>query len=59
MFASDLEKVMVEYKPDLWIHGHMHLPVDVVVDKTRVLCNPHGYPHEPNNGFNPDLIVEI
>jgi Icc-related predicted phosphoesterase len=30
----------------LWIHGHMHDAVDYTVGKTRVVCNPRGYPGE-------------
>jgi hypothetical protein len=26
---------------------------------TRVLSNPRGYPHEPVEGFDPGLVIEI
>jgi len=58
-YASNLEDLVMEYQPDLWIHGHMHLPVDYMIGKTRVIANPKGYPHESANGFNPGLIVEV
>ena len=41
-FASDLEGVIAQYQPPLWIHGHMHNRVDVALGETRVLCNPGG-----------------
>uniref|UniRef100_E6QLR3 Metallophosphoesterase n=1 Tax=mine drainage metagenome TaxID=410659 RepID=E6QLR3_9ZZZZ len=32
--------------PDLWIHGHVHDPMDYRIWQTRILCNPWGYPDE-------------
>ena len=36
-FASDLDRLIERYQPALWIHGHMHDPVDERVgeDETR------------------------
>ena len=58
-FASNLDSLIERYEPALWIHGHMHDPVDERVGKTRILANPAGYRHENNRGFNPQLCVEI
>ena len=33
-------------EPRAWIHGHSHDHCDYVLNKTRVLCNPVGYPGE-------------
>lgn len=44
---------------DLWVHGHIHAPVDYVCAGTRVVSNPRGYPMEHNPGFNPRLILEL
>lgn len=49
---------------DLWLFGHTHSSVDIVIDKTRVVCNPRGYSkfynlHPENPDFNPNLIIEI
>lgn len=41
-----------------WLFGHTHSPYDQVLEGTRFVCNPRGYPGEPT-GFNPNLIVEI
>lgn len=43
----------------LWIHGHIHHQQDYWLDTTRVICNPRGYPDEPNDRFIPDLTIEI
>lgn len=57
-FASHLPQLMG--RMDLWIHGHVHEPVDLNVSGTRVIANPAGYPGEFDPPlFSPDLIVEV
>ena len=59
-FASRLEDVIEEYQPDLWIHGHTHVPCDYEIFGTRVVCNPRGYPSESSaRGFSADLVLEV
>ena len=59
-FASSLEEVIEKYHPELWIHGHTHVPCDYDLFKTRIICNPRGYPGEYHNpGFREDLLVTI
>lgn len=59
-FASRLEDVIERYQPDLWIHGHTHVPCDYEIFGTRVVCNPRGYPSESSGkGFSPGLVVEV
>ena len=59
-FASRLEGIIEKYEPDLWIHGHTHVPCDYEIFGTRVVCNPRGYPDERHQpAFRPDLIVTI
>ena len=58
-FASNLDRLIERYQPPLWIHGHMHDPVDERLGKTRILANPAGYRHENKRGFNPALCVEV
>lgn len=57
-YFSDLTKTIEKVAPALWVHGHVHTSFDYTIGKTRVLCNPHGYPGE-NNGFNPSLVVTL
>jgi Calcineurin-like phosphoesterase. len=45
-FCSNQEHRIQRWKPDVWIHGHVHDPMDYRIGKTRVLCNPWGYPDE-------------
>lgn len=58
-FCSDLSWLIEEQQPDLWIHGHTHEVCDYKIGKTRVVCNPRGYPGEHNKGFNPNLVIEV
>ena len=59
-FASRLEGIIEKYKPEIWIHGHTHVPCDYEVFGTRVVCNPRGYPGERYRpDFRPDLVVSI
>ena len=60
-YANNDERVK---QADLWLFGHTHSSVDIVLDKTRVICNPRGYSsyynlHPENPEFNPNLIIEI
>jgi predicted phosphodiesterase len=43
--------------PPLWVHGHTHKRMDRVIGRTRVVCNPYGYPGE-NPRWEP-MIVEV
>lgn len=59
-FVRDVEDVIVDRSPALWVHGHTHESTDYQFGQTRVLCNPFGYmDHEENIRFNPSLVVEI
>lgn len=57
-YASDLEDLIVDGRPALWVHGHIHTKVDYRVGRSRVIANPRGYPGE-GNAFDPQLVVEI
>ncbi|WP_144981973.1 metallophosphoesterase family protein [Halomonas sp. C22] len=57
-FASHLPHLMG--KMDLWIHGHVHEPVDTMCAGTRVIANPGGYPDEFLPAlFRPAWVVTI
>jgi len=58
-YASDLEDIIKKYSPLYWIHGHIHTPARYKIDKTEIICNPHGYIDEPYNGYTKELIIEI
>lgn len=59
-FASKCEGLIEEYTPELWIHGHTHVPCDYELYETRVVCNPRGYPGERNEpAFDESLLVHV
>ncbi|ERS91749.1 hypothetical protein [Halomonas sp. PBN3] len=56
--ASHLPRLMG--RMDLWVHGHVHEPVDLEATGARVIANPGGYPDEFDPPlFSPDLVVEV
>ncbi|MDM9628562.1 metallophosphoesterase [Rhizobium sp. S152] len=57
-YASDLEELIFETGPALWVHGHVHHRNDYMLDACRVISNPRGYPGQ-QTGFDPGLTVEI
>jgi len=60
VFASRLEDLIENYRPELWIHGHTHVPCDYELFDTRVVCNPGGYPGENRRSdFRDDLVVSV
>jgi predicted phosphodiesterase len=59
-YYSNLEAIFAEYDFNLWIHGHMHDPVDIKdVYGKDVRSNPVGYIGENLPGFDPELVVEV
>jgi len=57
-FVCELDALIEERAPALWIHGHTHDSVDYQLGRTRVLCNPFGYVRrEENARFAADCIV--
>jgi Icc-related predicted phosphoesterase len=64
-FASNLEPMIEQYEPALWVHGHAHHSNDYRVGVTRIVANPKGYsaptgrPRSENPDFEETLIVEV
>ena len=59
-FYSNLDDLIEETQPALWIHGHIHDSSDYMIGKTRVVCNPFGYDGiEKNVDWDPEAIVEV
>jgi len=45
---TGLDDIIFDNGPRLWIHGHLHDPLDFKHGNTRILCNPRGYiRHDP------------
>jgi Icc-related predicted phosphoesterase len=59
-YASDLSDLILDTKPSVWIHGHLHEPVDYKIGNTLITSNPHGYfGHENTNSFNPNKELKL
>jgi Icc-related predicted phosphoesterase len=58
-FVCDLEHLIRANQPKLWLHGHTHTSCDYLAGKTRVVCNPFGYPRALNARFDPAKILEV
>lgn len=61
-FIADLPDALLR-RAQLWIHGHMHQSASYLVGKTRIVCNPLGYPLKngavENAEFDPGLVIEL
>ena len=45
---------------DLWIHGHVHLPVDYMApENVRIYANPRGYENYEGTKYNSDGLMKI
>ncbi len=51
-FLCNVERLIEERRPALWVHGHTHESFRYTLGATTVLCNPLGYPGEENRGFD-------
>jgi Icc-related predicted phosphoesterase len=59
-FVCDVEELIEERRPRLWMHGHTHVSVDTRIGPTRILCNPFGYAGwELNPGFVDGMYVDL
>ena len=60
LYGSDYERLMRDYDPSLWIHGHVHESLEYRVDDTIVACNPRGYvPFHENDAFAPVRTIAL
>lgn len=45
---------------DIWIHGHLHCPVDLRVGRCRIVANPLGYADKNEQGaFVARCVIEV
>jgi hypothetical protein len=58
-YASDLEALIHEFQPLLWIHGHIHESSHYQIGRTTVLANPRGYPESLNPTFQENLVISL
>jgi len=60
-FYVDMSDLMFTAEPDLWLCGHTHYYFDYQIGKTKIYCNPWGYPFEYNNKghYREEFLIEI
>ncbi len=49
-FVNNFEYQLIDFGPDIWIHGHLHNSSDYMMGNTRTICNPRGYAFADCNG---------
>ena len=54
-YYTDMSKSIQAHGKDikLWVHGHIHKPVDYMLYNVRVLSNPRGYETHEGTMYNP------
>ena len=60
-FVCEMDDIIKETKPALWIHGHTHTKCDYQLFDTRVVCNPFGYlgREQCTEDFDWNKVIEI
>jgi Icc-related predicted phosphoesterase len=58
-FVSEMDELIDEKKPALWVHGHTHDSADYQLSNTRIVCNPFGYPRVLNSDYVEKLLIPI
>jgi hypothetical protein len=59
-FLNNLDDLIEEAQPGLWVHGHVHSSHDYLHFNTRIICNPYGYyKQDVNRLYNPTLVVDV
>jgi Icc-related predicted phosphoesterase len=55
-FVCNMEPLIRERRPRLWIHGHTHCSMGYVIGSTTIACNPFGY---VGTELNPDFLDKL
>ena len=55
-FVHPMDDLIEKQKPALWISGHSHDHMDIMLGDTRYVRNPRGYPSEAPRSWEPTVI---
>jgi predicted phosphodiesterase len=55
-YCSHLDHLVAQ--ADFWFYGHTHAALDTLVEQTRLVTNPAGYPGQ-ETGFKSDLVIDL
>lgn len=59
-YMTNLDNLIYDNEIDLWVHGHTHDNVDMIMHGTRIVCNPRGYHGRATNPtFNPNFTIDL
>lgn len=58
-YASDLSFLIKEFKPNLWLHGHLHNGAHYAYEKTSIISNPIGYEDWQNPHFTQPFLIDL
>jgi len=58
-FVSEMDQLIHDRSPALWAHGHTHESFDYQLSRTRIVCNPFGYPKMLNPGYKEKLLISV
>lgn len=62
-FVCDVEQLILDRQPKLWMFGHTHHSFDFFIGKMRLICNPKGYVlgngKLENPCFNKEMIIDL
>lgn len=56
-FVGNVEDIVRDGGARYWVHGHTHESCDYMFGRTRVICNPFGYPRGPNREFRGQMLL--
>lgn len=58
-YVCDMSAFINQYRPQLWLHGHLHSSADYNHSGCRIVCNPLGYHWQRNREFDPACIIDL
>lgn len=59
-YASNLDTMIYEHRPTLWVHGHTHHGHQTTIGETRLVSNARGYVADGTGApFNPEFVLEV
>lgn len=58
-FTGQCDDLFMDFDIPLWLFGHSHSSMDLMLNNTRVLSNCHGYPRESGTDFKKDLVIDL
>lgn len=57
-FVTNMEPMIAQHGPHVWVFGHTHFHVDKMLMRTRLFSNPRGYTSQRED-FKPSKTVRI